>query len=92
MHHISKQQDNYKHENSLLYMALNKLYCVTHLFIHIIATNKHKITEKIQTMKGEGIIRSKRETNFAPHQSNIKVGPGSYDLRCDSLTPKFLAR
>ena len=30
-------------------------------------------------MKGEGIIRSKRETNFPRMQNEPRVGPGAYD-------------
>jgi len=39
-------------------------------------------------MKGEGILRAKRETFLQNINTEIRIGPGTYDLRSDSLTPK----
>lgn len=40
-------------------------------------------------MKGEGIIRSKRNTDIAPLQPEAHVGPGSYNTSASDHTPRF---
>ena len=39
-------------------------------------------------MKGEGIIRSKREILIGNSQTENNVGPGKYDTTANKSTPK----
>ena len=40
-------------------------------------------------MKGEGIIRSKRDTSFVGKQLDDRLGPGTYDLDMSTFVPKL---